>query len=101
MKRLLEGIIHLYISVRGFSFANSILEMYKKEGKRNTEEENTQTIDKLISYAHTHTNTHNVIRAYFSLMTCVVSGAHDGIFTILMVFAVVFSLVVVDYHQLI
>ena len=37
MERLLDGIIKLYITIRGFSFTSSILEMYKKDGKKGTQ----------------------------------------------------------------
>lgn len=41
MERLLDGIIKLYITIRGFSFASSILEMYKKDGKKGTQKKKT------------------------------------------------------------
>lgn len=41
VERLLEGVVKLYITVRGFSFASSVLEMYKKEGKTATQKKKT------------------------------------------------------------
>lgn len=41
VERLLEGVVKLYITVRGFSFAGSVLEMYKKEGKTATQKKKT------------------------------------------------------------
>lgn len=41
MERLLDGIIKLYVTIRGFSFASSILEMYKKDGKKGTQKKKT------------------------------------------------------------
>ena len=41
MERLFDGIIKLYITIRGFSFASSILEMYKKDGKKGTQKKKT------------------------------------------------------------
>lgn len=38
---LLENIIYLYITIRGFSFASSVLERYKKENKKGTQKAKT------------------------------------------------------------
>ena len=58
VKRLLERVVKLYITIRGFSIDSSVLEMYKKEG--------TQTINKInihytILYIHTYIHTYNVM----------------------------------------
>ena len=38
---VLDGIIYLYVTVRGFSFASSILERYKKEERKGTQKAKT------------------------------------------------------------
>lgn len=40
-ERLLESIIYLYITIRGFSFASAILERYKSETKKGTQKAKT------------------------------------------------------------
>ena len=39
--RAFEVILNLYITIRGFSFAASILEMYKQETKKGTQKKKT------------------------------------------------------------
>ena len=41
---LLESIIYLYITIRGFSFASAILERYERNKERNPEGKNTLTV---------------------------------------------------------
>ena len=38
---LFDRILKLYVTIRGFSFASSILEMYKNEGKKSTQKKKT------------------------------------------------------------
>ena len=47
-KCVFESIIDLYVTVRGFSFASSILERYKKAEKSHTESKNTQAIYQIV-----------------------------------------------------
>ena len=41
VERLLERVVKLYITIRGFSFTRSVLEMYNKEGKTTTQKKKT------------------------------------------------------------
>ena len=38
---ILDNMIYLYITVRGFSFASSVLERYKREAKKGTQKAKT------------------------------------------------------------
>lgn len=40
-ENILDSIVYLYITVRGFSFASSVLERYKKETKKGTQKAKT------------------------------------------------------------
>ena len=63
-----EAILNLYITIRGFSFAASILEMYKQEAKKGTQKKKViETIYKLVVY---HTCIYRNVIHYTNMPTC-------------------------------